>query len=87
MQVTLLRNDGHLMNITADEAARVRARAGVDESWWRRLERKRRRPEHRFPGDSFDRFLHDLRSEFIVREGKLRDEYLAERPVILYQIS
>ena len=35
MQVTLLRNGGHLMNITADEAARVRARAGVDESWWR----------------------------------------------------
>jgi hypothetical protein len=26
----------------------------------------------------FDRALHDLRSEFIVRENKLRDEYLAE---------
>ena len=25
-----------------------------------------------------DRMLHDLRSEFIVRENKLRDEYLAE---------
>jgi hypothetical protein len=25
-----------------------------------------------------DRALHDLRSEFIVRENKLRDEYLAE---------
>jgi hypothetical protein len=25
-----------------------------------------------------DRMLHDLRSEFIAREGKLRDEYLAE---------
>jgi hypothetical protein len=25
-----------------------------------------------------DRSLHDLRSEFIVRENKLRDEYLAE---------
>ena len=24
------------MNITADEAARVRAKAGVDESWWAR---------------------------------------------------
>jgi len=26
----------------------------------------------------FNRALHDLRSEFIVRENKLRDEYLAE---------
>jgi hypothetical protein len=26
----------------------------------------------------FDRALHDLRSEFIVRENKLRDDYLAE---------
>jgi hypothetical protein len=26
----------------------------------------------------FDRALHDLSSEFIVRENKLRDEYLAE---------
>src|SRR5215470_7974048 len=26
----------------------------------------------------FDRGLHDLRSKFIVRENKLRDEYLAE---------
>jgi hypothetical protein len=26
----------------------------------------------------FDRALHDLRSEYIVRENKLRDEYLAE---------
>jgi hypothetical protein len=26
----------------------------------------------------FERALHDLRSEFIVRENKLRDEYLAE---------
>jgi hypothetical protein len=26
----------------------------------------------------FDRALRDLRSEFIVRENKLRDEYLAE---------
>jgi hypothetical protein len=25
-----------------------------------------------------DRSLHDLRSEFIVRENMLRDEYLAE---------
>jgi hypothetical protein len=25
-----------------------------------------------------DRMLHDLRSEFIARESKLRDEYLAE---------
>jgi hypothetical protein len=25
----------------------------------------------------FDRALHDLRSEFIVRENKLREEYLA----------
>jgi hypothetical protein len=27
---------------------------------------------------NFDRALHDLRSEFIVRENKLRDDYLAE---------
>lgn len=26
----------------------------------------------------FDRLLHDLRSEFISREAKLRDEYLSE---------
>jgi hypothetical protein len=26
----------------------------------------------------FDRALHNLRSEFIVRENKLRDDYLAE---------
>jgi hypothetical protein len=26
----------------------------------------------------FDRALHDLRSEFIVRENNLRDDYLAE---------
>jgi hypothetical protein len=26
----------------------------------------------------FDRALHDLRSEFIVRQNKLRDDYLAE---------
>jgi hypothetical protein len=26
----------------------------------------------------FDRALHDLRSEYIVRENKLRNEYLAE---------
>jgi hypothetical protein len=25
-----------------------------------------------------DRMLHDLRSEFIARESKIRDEYLAE---------
>ena len=28
--------------------------------------------------EQFDRALHDLRSEFIVRENKLHDEYLAE---------
>ena len=63
--------------------ARVEKFTGVQKLAPEHIEKNEVEQALRAAQFTYDRLIHDLRSEFIAREAKLRDAYLAETREIM----